>query len=102
MEKGNKFDKGKPRVELLDPEFLLAMGEVLGHGAEKYAADNWRGGISARRLIGAAIRHLLAVSRGEDIDSDSGFGHTAHLGCEVMFLHWMLKYKPELDDRFKY
>ena len=101
---GHKHDNGKSRVDLLDSDFLMAMGECLKYGAEKpgYGSHNWRGGLAYSRLIGAILRHILAINRGEDIDPESRFPHTAHLGCEVQFLHWMMRYKPELDDRFKY
>ena len=99
---GKKSDQGKSRVDLLDPEFLLSVGDVLRFGSEKYAAHNWRGGIHVSRLLGAILRHTLAICRGEDIDSESGLPHSAHLGCTVMFLHWMLIHRKDLDDRWKY
>ena len=99
---GQKNDQDKSRVDLLDPEFLMDVGEVLKHGCKKYGDHNWRGGISYSRLLGAILRHTLAICRGEDCDNDSGLRHVAHLGCEVMFLAWMMRHKPELDDRFKY
>ena len=101
---GNKDDNGKSRVDLLDPDFLLAVGEVLKFGAEKpsYGAHNWRNGINTSRLIAGALRHLFAIMRGEDRDPESGLSHCAHLGCAVMFLYWTLKHKPEFDDRYTY
>jgi len=99
---GLHYDEGKSRVDLLDPDFLLAVGKVLGFGCNKYNDHNWRGGIPISKLIGSCLRHLFAVNRGEDIDSESGLPHTAHLGCDSMFLHWTLKYRPDLDDRYKY
>lgn len=99
---GQKFDQEKPRTDLLDPSFLLSVADVLRFGAQKYDAHNWRGGISFSRLLGAILRHTLALMRGEDTDPESGLPHTAHLGCCVMFLHWMMKYRTDLDDRFKY
>ncbi len=42
---GTKFDGGKPRMDLLDPLWLAEVARVLGFGAQKYAAHNWRGGI---------------------------------------------------------
>ena len=103
---GLKNDNAKSRVDLLDPDFLLAVGDALRFGAEKYkehgGSSNWRRGINISRLVASALRHLLAIMRGEDIDSESGLPHTAHLGCCVQFLHWTLKHKPEFDDRFKY
>lgn len=97
---GLKYDSGKPPVSLLDRYALEQIARVLGFGAKKYAADNWRGGIKHRRLIDAALRHLLAISDGEDTDPESGLPHAAHAGCCIMFLLWMQKNRPDLDDRW--
>lgn len=99
--KGLKYDSEKPRMDLLDPLFLEDVAKVLTFGANKYAAHNWREGIYYSRLIAAAYRHLGAINRGEDIDPESGLPHTAHLGCCIQFLNWMMRTKPELDDRWK-
>jgi hypothetical protein len=99
---GIKFDQNKPRMDLLDSDFLEDVGRVLTFGASKYAAHNWRNGINYSRLIAAAMRHLSAINRGEDIDPESGLPHTAHLGCCVQFLHWMMKNRQDLDDRWKH
>lgn len=101
IEKGLKYDENKPRIDLVDPSFLEGLGAVLGFGAEKYAAHNWRNGIDASRLIGAAYRHLGALNKGEDLDPESGLNHAYHLGCCVMFLAWTLQNLPERDDRYK-
>jgi hypothetical protein len=97
---GRKDDSEKPPMALIDPEFLVTLAAVLGFGARKYAAHNWRGGINYSRLISAAYRHLGAINSGEDIDPESGLPHTGHLACCVMFLDWMLKHRPDLDDRW--
>jgi hypothetical protein len=101
LESGVKYDTEKTRVDLLDAEWLEAVGEVLRFGAVKYAAHNWRGGIVYSRLIGAALRHLLAIMRGEDMDKESGLPHTAHLSCCIMFLFSMMNHRKDLDDRYK-
>ncbi len=100
-ETGQKFDNEKPRMSLIDPEFLEGLAEVLTKGAKKYAAHNWRGGISVSRLLDASYRHLGAINRGEDLDSEWNLPHVYHLACEVMFLSWMIKHRPDLDDRWK-
>lgn len=100
-EGGLKYDNEKPPLALLDPDFLDGVGSVLGFGARKYAAHNWRNGISYSRLISAAYRHLGAINRGEDLDPESGLAHSYHLGCCVMFLASMMKTRPDLDDRWK-
>jgi len=100
-QEGTKYDQEKPRVDLLDPLALEGVAAVLTFGARKYAAHNWRGGISYSRLLGAALRHLFAIVRGEDNDPESGLPHVDHLGCCVMFLSNMMKTRPDLDDRYK-
>jgi hypothetical protein len=101
MTEGVKYDSDKPRMDLLDADFLEGLAGVLTFGARKYAAHNWRGGISHSRLIAAAYRHLGAINRGEDTDPESGLAHVHHLACCVMFLSWMQTNRKDLDDRYK-
>jgi hypothetical protein len=98
---GVKYDESKPPIALVDAEYIEGLAEVLGFGAKKYDADNWRKGISYRRLISAAYRHLGAINKGEDIDEESGFPHVYHLACCTMFLSSMLAHRPDMDDRWK-
>lgn len=98
---GIKHDQGKPRLELLPSDSLEEIAKVLTFGAKKYSAENWRKGINYSRLMGAAMRHLLAWKDGEDKDPESGLTHLAHAGCCVLFLIWMEKNRQDLDDRFK-
>jgi len=100
-ETGLKADAEKPPVELLDPYALEQIALVIAFGAKKYAEHNWRGGIRFTRLLGAAMRHTLAILKGEDNDPESGLPHAAHLGCCAVFLIWMMKARPDLDDRWK-
>lgn len=95
---GTKFDSGKPRMDLLDSNFLEGVANVLGFGASKYAAHNWRNGIDYSRLVASAYRHLAAFNRGEDVDPESGLSHLHHLGCCIMFLSATDK---KFDDRYK-
>ena len=98
---GKKHDNNKPRMDLIDPAFLEGLAEVLTFGAKKYDAHNWRSGIQYSRLIAAAYRHLGAINRGNDVDSESGLPHVYHLACCVMFLSWMMTERKDLDDRYK-
>jgi hypothetical protein len=100
-ELGQKNDSEKPPVELLDAFALEQIALVLAFGAKKYKEHNWRGGIRFTRLLGAAMRHTFAILRGEDNDDESGLPHAAHLACCAMFLIWMMKNRPDLDDRWR-
>jgi hypothetical protein len=96
-----KFDTQKSPMQLLPGDPLRHIADVLGFGAQKYAAHNWRKGMEWSRLIGAAMRHLTAFNDGEDSDPESGISHLAHAGCCILFLLQYLKDHPELDDRYK-
>lgn len=98
---GVKFDKGKNRVELLDPWWLEEVGAVLTFGAKKYADHNWRQGMPYTRLIGALLRHVFAIMRGEDRDPESGLTHAGHASCCLMFLFGMMLHRPDKDDRWR-
>lgn len=98
--KAIKHDDEKIRLELLSFTFLDEVGKVMTFGAKKYASHNWRNGFQWSRLIGAAMRHLFAFARGEDLDPETGLSHLAHLGCCVMFLFEHYKRKLGTDDRY--
>ncbi len=91
-----KDDSGKPRVELVEPSFILGLGSVLGFGAEKYEANNWKllTEDDRGRIFGAMQRHTLAYQRGERIDPESGLSHLHHASFGLM----VLNYLDEQDD----
>lgn len=98
---GVKFDTDKPRMDLLDPVALEGLAAVLTFGAKKYAAHNWRGGLSYSRLLAALLRHTFAILRGERIDPESGLPHIDHVGCCWMFASNMMKTRPDMDDLWR-
>lgn len=95
---GQKFDQAKLPMHLLDPLALEGLARVLQFGAIKYAPNNWRKGLAWARLIGALLRHVFAIMRGELIDPESGLPHIDHVGCCWMFLSNMMKTRPDLND----
>ncbi len=99
-EGGTKHDTGKPPMSLLDRKWLEGTAKVLAFGANKYAANNWRKGISYSRLTDAALRHLHAYNDGEENDPESGISHLYHASCCLMFLANMSETRPDLDDRY--
>lgn len=85
---GAKNDKGKPRVDLIPPEAIFALGEVLAFGVETegYAERNWESGMAWGRVFGAAIRHLFKWWGGESLDPKSGKSHLWHALANIAFL----------------
>lgn len=90
MSKDMKFDKGKPRVDLIFsgmPNSIELIGSVLGFGAEKYAENSWQTVENGdKRYLAALIRHLLAYQKGEKIDPESGLPHLAHAATNALFI----------------
>lgn len=82
--------------ELLEPEApglgvdLGDVARVFEYGSTKYAPDNWRSftwdEASDREYWSAFLRHLLAHSRGEIADPESGLPHLAHCVCCLLIV----------------
>jgi len=83
---GLKFDAGKLRLDLIPPEVVRTLGEVLTYGADKYGDHNWEQGISEDRLYAALQRHLLAWREGKAKDEESGLSSLAHAFCSLAML----------------
>lgn len=81
-----KFDTGKPRTDLLGPTSILEMAAVLGFGAKKYSADNWKNCTEPERFLAASLRHILQYMNGEKVDSETGISHLAHAMTSLMFV----------------
>jgi hypothetical protein len=98
---GVKFDDGKNRLDLLPHEFIFGVGQVLTHGAKKYAARNWELGMDWSRPFGGAMRHLWKWWSGERLDPDSGLPHLWHAACNLAFLCAYEERRVGNDDRPK-
>lgn len=84
---GQKDDKEKNRLDLIEPEFIEGVGKVLTFGANKYEPNNWQKVEDAvDRYYAAALRHLIAWRKGEKTDPESSISHLDHVACNIMFL----------------
>lgn len=99
--KGKKFDEGKPRYDLLPPEFLEATATILTYGASKYGPRNWETGLSWGRVFAALMRHMWSWWRGEDKDPETGKSHLWHAAANIAFLITYESRKIGEDDRAK-
>lgn len=85
-----KQDNGKLRMELIPPETLKALAEVLTYGANKYSANSWQQ-VEPQRYLGALLRHLVEyVKDNNSIDDESGIKHIDHVLCNACFLGWFV------------
>jgi hypothetical protein len=81
-----KNDVDKPRFDLIPPEFLWGMAEVLEFGTRKYAPNNWAKGADWSRYYAALQRHLNLWWAGEDYDEETACSHLYHAACCLAFL----------------
>lgn len=94
-----KYDEGKSRVDLIDPDILVDLGNVLSFGAKKYNDNNWMKGLPYSKIYASLLRHLLAWFSGIDRDSESGLPHLAHAMACLMMLFSSSKRSIGTDDR---
>ena len=110
-DKAVKFDDDKPRMDLISPEILVALGVILKFGAEKYEDRNWEKGMSWGRCFGACMRHMWAWWGSKlpskenflfgDLDMETGKSHLWHAACCIMFLIAYEARGVGTDDRAK-
>ena len=94
---GMKFDKGKPRTDLLPPEELLEIAAVFGFGAQKYSDKNYLL-LDTKRVYASCLRHLFAYYSGIDTDEESGHSHLAHAACCVIMMMEMQRNKKHHNN----
>ncbi len=86
---GQRLNAGKNRIELLPPEWIWALADVMTQGSEKYEARNWEKGMDWSAMIGCMQRHLAKFQRGQRFDGkelDIVLGTT---GChELAMVAW--------------
>lgn len=98
---GIKHDGEKPDMSLISPMWIEGVARILTFGKRKYAAHNWRKGLHMSRLLSAALRHIFAFLRGEDLDPETGESHLYHASCCLMFAAETFEMRKEFDDRWK-
>lgn len=95
-----KYDQGKSRYDLIPPEGLQALADVLTMGAEKYTDRGWEAGtLTFGRVFAAMMRHSWAWFRGEDVDKESNLPHMAHVAWGAFVLITFQSRKIGKDDR---
>ena len=96
---GIKYDSEKNRLELVPPEAIEGLAEVLTFGAKKYSDRNWELGMKWSRVFGATLRHLWAWWAKRGTDPETGLSHLKHALCCVSFLVTYEARRIGEDDR---
>lgn len=83
--KGQRFNEGKLRWDLVDFKALEPMVRGLMYGAKKYSPHQWKLGLDPQSIMASLFRHATAIMNGEIIDEESGVEHIGLLACNMMF-----------------
>ena len=62
-EEGLRFNEGKLRYDLVNPQAHEGMVDILTFGATKYASRNWERGMAWSKVISSLKRHLAAIEK---------------------------------------
>lgn len=87
--KALRYNEGKLDWTLLDWPSLEPAVRVMTFGATKYARENWKLPCDdPRQHIQSAIRHLFAMSQGQEADPESWERHSGHVICNMMMYNF--------------
>jgi hypothetical protein len=88
-DKALRYNEGKLDWTLLDFNSLVPLVEVMTYGKEKYGEGNWQKQCdNPNQHLQSAIRHLIALIGGEEIDGESFCKHTGHIMANMMMYNY--------------
>lgn len=100
---GERKNKGKLRWRNF-PLFLVRPLIEVGHfGETKYKTFNFLKGLTVLDCMDCIKRHLdkFEDPAFDDNDEESQASHLAHVAWNALVALYMIKNRPDLDDRFK-
>ena len=90
--KALRHNSGKLDWTLLDFDCLIPMVEGMTYGATKYTRNNWKLQCDdPKQHLQSAMRHLIAIIQGEEIDEESGVRHSGLIQCNMMMYNYHSK-----------
>lgn len=88
-----RYNSGKVDFTLVPLDALEAEAKVWMAGEAKYGRLNWQklwADQTADVVLASLLRHAYAISRGEDVDPETGLPHAAHIRCNAGMLCYAL------------
>lgn len=86
-------------LQAFEADWTTDAAAVFDYGRKKYAEWNWAKGMPWSVPTACAVRHLLAILRGEENDPESGLPHRGHVACNLVMLAQYESTYREGDDR---
>jgi diaminopimelate decarboxylase len=92
--------EGKPKMQLLDPDFLAEIAKALEVGDEKHRNHHYTDGVSVSEVLGAVTRHVLELYKGNlDHETEIHIAGHAAAGLQIVFRILSDPALVEFDDR---
>ena len=104
MDRGQKFDAGKPQMRLVPTAMMELIAKIREYGNKKYLPNSWKYVDKAvPRYTDAMLRHLYAwLEDSDSVDEESGYPHFWHFLCNASFLaHFEVKRYDENDEAWR-
>ena len=101
---GTKNDQEKLRLDLVPIDVLKDVAQVYTIGAKKYDDENWKKGISYKRIYAAVLRHLFEFMELNEIDEEDGQKHISSAIWGLIALNYYSNHREKyifFDDREK-
>ncbi|UCR81414.1 hypothetical protein [Brevundimonas phage AA] len=99
--RGLRFNQGKVRVDLLPPDAIWMLAQLMTVNEAKYPDRNWEKGMPLSDVIASLERHVMALKAGEDIDPTDNQPHAVKIMWNGMALAAYLNRGIGTDDRVK-
>lgn len=93
-QKGSKL----ARFSLIPADWLWALAEHYGIGAQKYEDNNWRKSYKWSLSLDAHSRHLSQWLQGEKTDAETGSHHLIAAAWHLIALWWFEQHGKGTDD----
>ncbi len=82
-----KQDSGKPKLSLVPPAIIKAVGNIRTFGNTKYSDPNSWKQVEPVRYRDALMRHLVEyLEDPSSLDKESRMPHLWHMACNIAFL----------------
>lgn len=101
MEQGYRYNEGKLRWRNFPMFLMRGLIQVGQMGESKYNTYNFMKGLPVSDTLDSAFRHLDAATDPTQPleDGESGINHLYHAAWNLLVAAWMIKNRPDLDDR---
>lgn len=94
-----RFTGGKRRMDLVPPDAIMALADLMTVNGHKYPDRNWEKGMDYSMVLGSLKRHTAEFEAGVDIDPTDNQHHAIKMMWNAMALYCYWNRGVGNDDR---